>query len=113
MIIIAGHYLVNEEQRDACVDAYRDLVSRSRTADGCIEVAITADSVDPGRINNLEVWRDADALDAWRARPIHPTSTSNRGRWRCSATTPPMAGRCSRRSDSHPTALPPGRNADG
>lgn len=72
MIIIAGHYLVDEEQRDACVDAYRAMVGRSRTADGCIEVAITADSVDPGRINNLEVWRDAASLDAWRGQAATP-----------------------------------------
>ncbi len=33
----------------------RDLVNRARAFDGCIDLAITADTVDPRRINNLEV----------------------------------------------------------
>lgn len=72
MIIIAGHELVDAAGRDAYVDAHRDLVTRARGADGCIHVAITADSVDPGRVNSVEVWRDADAMDRWRAQVDAP-----------------------------------------
>lgn len=72
MVIIAGHYLVDAERRDEVVNAFRDLVTRSRAADGCIHVAITADSVDPERINNVEVWRNAAALDGWRAQANPP-----------------------------------------
>ena len=72
MIIIAGHELVDEAERDRCVAAYREMLGRAREADGCIDVAITADPLDPRRINNLEVWRDRDALDAWRARADAP-----------------------------------------
>jgi len=50
MIIIAGHELVDASERDRCVAAHRDLVSRARQFDGCIHVAITASSVDPERI---------------------------------------------------------------
>ncbi len=53
MIIIAGYELVAVEERDKYVAAHRDLVSRARDFDGCIYVAITADSVDPERINNV------------------------------------------------------------
>ena len=67
MVIIAGDYKVDADRRDDVVAAFRDLVSRARAVDGCIHVAITADSVDPDRINNAEVWRDAEALEAWRA----------------------------------------------
>jgi quinol monooxygenase YgiN len=67
MVIIAGYYLVDEHDRDRIVAVHQDLVMRARRADGCIDCAISADSVDPRRINNLEVWRDAAALDAWRA----------------------------------------------
>jgi quinol monooxygenase YgiN len=72
MIIIAGYELVEAAERDEIVDAYRDFVSRARAFDGCIHVAITADSVDPERINNVEVWRDAEVLDEWRKQANAP-----------------------------------------
>ena len=67
MVIIAGHLLVDPAERDAGVAAHADLVRRARGFDGCLHLAITADPLDPARINNVEVWRDAAALDAWRA----------------------------------------------
>jgi quinol monooxygenase YgiN len=72
MIIIAGHELVDAEKRDGVVDADRDLVSRAREFDGCLHVAITADSVDPERINSVEVWRDAEAMERWRGQANAP-----------------------------------------
>jgi quinol monooxygenase YgiN len=72
MVIIAGHLLVEEAERDNYVAAHRDLVSRARTFDGCIALAITADTVDPRRINNLEIWRDAEALESWRSQANPP-----------------------------------------
>jgi hypothetical protein len=50
----------------AYVEAHRDLV------EGCIDLAITADPVDRRRVNNLEVWASAEALDAWRAEANPP-----------------------------------------
>ncbi len=72
MIIIAGYELVDAVERDAHVEAFCDLVTRARGADGCLHVAITADSVDPERINSIEVWRDAEAMDAWRGQADPP-----------------------------------------
>jgi quinol monooxygenase YgiN len=72
MIIIAGYELVDAEERDKYVAAHRDLVSRAREFDGCIHVAITADSVDPERINSVEVWRDAEVMDEWRKQANAP-----------------------------------------
>jgi quinol monooxygenase YgiN len=72
MIIIAGHELVEAEQRDTFVAAFRDLITRARDFDGCMHVAITADSVDPERVNVIEVWRDADALNKWRKQAKPP-----------------------------------------
>jgi quinol monooxygenase YgiN len=72
MVIITGYSLYEEGQRDASVEAFRDLVERARAAEGCIDVAITADSVDPRRANLLEVWASAEALDAWRAKAKAP-----------------------------------------
>ena len=72
MIIIAGYELVDAEKRDRVVAAHRDLVSKAREVDGCMHVAITADSVDPERINSVEVWRDAEAMEQWRAQANAP-----------------------------------------
>lgn len=72
MVIIAGHYLTDAGRRDEVVNAFRDLVTRSRAGDGCIHCAIDADSVNPDQINMVEVWSDAAALDAWRAQANPP-----------------------------------------
>ena len=72
MWIIAGHVAVDEEVRDAYVAAHRDLVERARRAPGCLDVAITADPVDPRRINNYERWESWEAIEAWRSRANAP-----------------------------------------
>lgn len=40
--------------------------------DGCIDLSISADTVDPRRINNFEAWRDSEALDSWRGQTDVP-----------------------------------------
>jgi quinol monooxygenase YgiN len=72
VIIIAGHELVDAQQRDTFVAAFGELITRARDFDGCIHVAITADSVDPERVNVIEVWRDAETLNKWRKRAKAP-----------------------------------------
>ena len=72
MWIIAGHEIVDADKRDAYVKALADLVLRARQAPGCLDVAITADSVDPRRINNYERWESWDAIEAWRAVAAAP-----------------------------------------
>ena len=75
MIIIAGHSLAKSaEDRDASVAAFAAMVGRARTQDGCIDMAITADSVDPTRSNIVEVWRDEAAWKAWRKIAKGPRS---------------------------------------
>jgi quinol monooxygenase YgiN len=71
-VILAGYLLVDEDQRDADVEAHRNLVTRARAFDGCIDLAITADAVDARRVNNLEVWDSAEVLDAWREQANPP-----------------------------------------
>ena len=67
MIIIAGHSRArNATERDTAVAAFVKMVEKARGRDGCIDFAITADSVDPERVNLFECWRDQEALDAWR-----------------------------------------------
>lgn len=67
MLIIAGYAEVDPAQRDTYVSAFRDLLSRSRSAPGCLDCAITADPVDPARVNVFERWDTPENLEAWRA----------------------------------------------
>jgi quinol monooxygenase YgiN len=67
MIIIAGHSTVGTpDERDAAVAAFAAMVERARRQDGCLDLSIGADPVDPARINLFECWRDQESLDAWR-----------------------------------------------
>ncbi|WP_024803210.1 putative quinol monooxygenase [Nocardia sp. BMG51109] len=67
MLIIAGYVTVAADRRDAFVAAHQDLVRRARAAEGCFDVAITADPLNPERVNNFERWESREHLDAWRA----------------------------------------------
>lgn len=67
MIIIAGHsHWKTVEERDAAVAAFAGMVGQAREHDGCIDMAITADSLDPTRSNIFECWRDEQAWKGWR-----------------------------------------------
>lgn len=72
MVIIAGYVIVDEPDRSDFVDADRDLVSRARAFEGCMDLSISPDPVDPRRINTLEVWESPEALDKWRAQADAP-----------------------------------------
>jgi heme-degrading monooxygenase HmoA len=65
LIIIAGYELVNAKDRDGYVAAF---VASSRVPASSMGAftSITADSVDPERVDSVEVWRDAEALNEWR-----------------------------------------------
>ena len=67
MLIIAGHAEVDPDDRDEAVAVMRDPVTRACEAPGCLDVAITADSVDPTRIDNSERWESQQALDTARS----------------------------------------------
>jgi len=66
MIIIAGHTLTESGRRDAAVQAFCEMLKRARKHDGCLDLSISADPLDANRINVFELWRDQEALDAWR-----------------------------------------------
>jgi quinol monooxygenase YgiN len=67
VIIIAGYSRTKTiHERDAAVAAFADMVGRARKSDGCLDLSISADSVDPNRINLFECWRDQQSWNAWR-----------------------------------------------
>lgn len=65
-IIVTGWLQVDPDQRDAYVADCRAVVEAARSTQGCLDFAITACSVDPGRVVVAERWSDRAALDAFR-----------------------------------------------
>jgi quinol monooxygenase YgiN len=68
MIIVAGHITVDPEQREAHLAGSVRVVEKAREADGCLDFAMSADPVDPGRLNLFERWESEAALKAFRRR---------------------------------------------
>jgi quinol monooxygenase YgiN len=66
MVIVAGHLLVDPAERAAYLEGCREVVEQARRTDGCLDFAITADLVDPSRINVYERWESQDAVEAFR-----------------------------------------------
>ena len=66
MLIIAGHLDLDPTQRSDYITAHADLVARARAAEGCLDLAISADPVLAARVNLFERWESEDHLAAWR-----------------------------------------------
>lgn len=66
MLIIAGHLIVEASDRDAYLTDCVPVVRAARAARGCLDFALTADSVDPARINVVERWATDEDLLAFR-----------------------------------------------
>src|SRR5690242_8582641 len=66
MVIVAGYLVVDPDERDAYLESCRGVVEVARRTEGCLDFAVSADLVDPGRVNILERWESRDAVDAFR-----------------------------------------------
>jgi quinol monooxygenase YgiN len=66
MVIVAGHITVDPEQRESYLAGCMRVVETARRADGCLDLAITADLLDPGRVNLFERWETEAAVEAFR-----------------------------------------------
>jgi quinol monooxygenase YgiN len=66
MLIVAGHLIVHATDRDRYVADCAQAVAAARSADGCLDFAVSADAVDPRRVNVFERWRTKEALAAFR-----------------------------------------------
>ena len=62
MIIIAGWLAVDSDDRDAYVSDCVTVVEQARRAPGCLDFAITADTLDPTRVNIHERWESDEHL---------------------------------------------------
>ena len=66
MVIVAGHLEVEPRNRAAYLDQRTTVVTQARSAPGCLDFALSADIVDPGRINIFERWESQEAVEAFR-----------------------------------------------
>ncbi len=66
MVIVAGHITVEPQQREAYLAGCVSVVEQARGAAGCLDFAITADLIDPGRVNIFERWASQAAVEAFR-----------------------------------------------
>jgi quinol monooxygenase YgiN len=66
MLIIAGYLVVHAEDRDAFVAEGVKAVSTARGAPGCLDFSLTADTLDPQRVNIFERWETEEELLAFR-----------------------------------------------
>ncbi len=61
MIIVAGALIVDPGGRDAYLEGCVGVVEAARRAEGCLDFAVSADLLEPDRINVYERWSsDAD-----------------------------------------------------
>lgn len=63
----AGHLRVTPGSRDRFVARSLAAVIAARAVRGCLDFAVSADPVDPDRVNIFERWESEDALRAFRA----------------------------------------------
>lgn len=66
MVIVAGHIIVEPQQRESYLAGSVSIVERARGAPGCLDVAVSADLIDALRVNPFERWESREVLDAFR-----------------------------------------------
>ena len=54
MVIVAGHITVEPQRRESYLAGCVSVVEQARGTAGCLDFAITADLIDPGRVNIFE-----------------------------------------------------------
>jgi quinol monooxygenase YgiN len=66
MIIVSGWIRVAAEGRAGYLDGCVDVIRAARSAPGCIDFHLSADPIEPQRINLFEQWESAEAVEAFR-----------------------------------------------
>jgi len=66
MIIVSGKLIVDPEERDLYLTGCREVVEQARAAPGCVDFHLSADPLEPGRINVFEMWETVAHVEAFR-----------------------------------------------
>ncbi|SED26334.1 putative quinol monooxygenase [Streptomyces melanosporofaciens] len=72
-VIVAGKLYVNPAERGRFLEGHRCIVEAARSHPGCLDLSISPDPIEPGRVNNFEHWESQEALDAFRAVAPRPS----------------------------------------
>ena len=67
MVIVAGHVTVEPREREAYLAGCVSVVEQARRTAGCLDFTITADLIDPGRVNIFERWESHAAVETFRS----------------------------------------------
>jgi quinol monooxygenase YgiN len=62
MIIVAGYFVVDPQQRAEFLSSRTDMMRVSRAEPGCITYVFSPDPLDPGRVLLFERWESKVAL---------------------------------------------------
>jgi quinol monooxygenase YgiN len=65
-LVVAGHLMVDPAARDDYLAGCLDVVRQARETSGCLDFAISADVLDPGRVNVYERWASRAAVETFR-----------------------------------------------
>lgn len=63
MLIVAGAFVVNAQDREEFLSQRLDSMRATRSEPGCLEYVVGADPVDPTRVVLFERWADQDSFD--------------------------------------------------
>jgi quinol monooxygenase YgiN len=66
MVIVAGHIVVDPDQRGPYLASCVCVIEQVRRSPGCLDFSLTADLVDVSRINIFERWESQAAVEAFR-----------------------------------------------
>jgi quinol monooxygenase YgiN len=66
MVIVAGYLVVEPTRRDDYLLGCQAVVRQARRTPGCLDFAISADLLDPSRVDIFERWESRAAVDAFR-----------------------------------------------
>ena len=72
MIIVSGKLYVDARVRDAYVVGCREVVEQARVAPGCRDFTISADPLEPDRVNVYEVWESDEDVERFRGSGPSP-----------------------------------------
>ena len=66
MVIVAGHVVVDPQHRGDYLQGCVEAVRQARRTPGCLDFALSADLLEPGRVNVFERWESKAAVAAFR-----------------------------------------------